>query len=311
MVAYDSPNAYIQGRMSGSVSGSYWGMESLPPNAIGGGGGGAGGSSFSSFAPGTSSSLNNNLSAFQDNGSHFFPPGSAFSFEASLAESVRSLGGSPSLFNARLNAPDLLLPQSTTPEPSASSFYNNSPWEPSSAGAAARLRSESLLGGGRKPNEASRALRYSVNTIARDRGLVAFDKPRDGGTGRVVVAGRTCELTSRPFRLPPVLTRFRPSGLKVLKVPSGVPRRVNEPSTASFKSSTSIAQRRSRSRGAASDTNSGEDRAAERRAEREEVTETLDVRNGSRLGPAFLFTDVGWGQGGESKQRPRVAYGIA
>lgn len=90
-----------------------------------------------------------------------------------------------------------------------------------------------------------------------------------------------------------------PTGLKLLKVPYGGPRRgIDNPSN-SHKSGSSIAYRRSRSRGLAQGKHDDEDSASEKGTEREEVLEMLDVRFGAKLGPAYLFSDVRWGYEGE------------
>ncbi|ORY90154.1 hypothetical protein BCR35DRAFT_299710 [Leucosporidium creatinivorum] len=262
--------AYItQNRMVASGSGgagAYWGGEALPPNASG--------SNFSMFAPGGSS-----FGGGGENASHFFPAGaSAFSFEGGGGEigSYRSSSGSPSLFNSQSRF--TLAEQSSIPENTSGFMPSGSlaaSWEPSSA-ASARARGESPVGGGRKMKESSRGLRFAVHTASRDRAMVGLAKPPgEGEQGRVAVAGRTC--------------------LKVLKVPHGGPRRGVDTPSHSHKSGSSIAYRRSRTRGLALGRNEDEDSASEKAAEREEVLETLDVRLGAKLGPAYLFSDVRWG----------------
>lgn len=182
-------------------------------------------------------------------------------------------------------------------------------------------RTSSPIGGGRKLKDSSRGLRYTVATPARDKGLVGLAKPpKDAEQGRVAVAGKT--------------------SLKILRVPHGTRRkrepspqpppsrddsdtetlsrraRAVEAVQAAFPAS-SIAARRSRSRGSpAPHGNNGSGFASysssirdgstprfgldEELAEREVVTEVMDVRIGSKLGPTYLFSDVRWGYGGDS-----------
>ncbi|BGP36404.1 SEA (Seh1-associated) complex subunit [Rhodotorula kratochvilovae] len=282
---------------------SYWGMEVLPSNASL--------SAFSSFSGNPSDS-------------HFFPPGaSGFSFEGSPAGggiwdgSYRtSATSSPSLFGDT-RPPTFLLRQATNESsplnprtfssdggsvPSAGSQASQHPvqlWDlPQSSASRAygssTLRTSSPVGGGRKPKDASRRLRFPIATVSRDKGLVGLAKPpreNPEQQGRVAVAGKTC--------------------LKLLKVPHGASSRTaSAPSTAvpspmgSYHSS-SIAARRSRSRGSPApirDASVGridEDKEGE---QREDVIEMMDVRLGSRLGPAYLFSDVRWGYGATSNK---------
>lgn len=180
----DPSLAYIvQSRMVGggaSSSGSYWGGESLPPNASG--------STFSMFAPGSSGFTG-------ENHSHFFGT-SAFSFEGG-DHSWRS-SGSPSLFSGGGGGSQtrFTLPEHSSIPENHSGFAPSgslaASWEPSSANSA-RGRGESSMGGGRKMKESSRALRYYINGASRDRGMVGLAKPKgEGEQGRVAVAGRTC-----------------------------------------------------------------------------------------------------------------------
>ncbi|GAA5827248.1 hypothetical protein JCM11251_001188 [Rhodosporidiobolus azoricus] len=307
----------------GGPANAYWGMEVLPPNASLGGYSFAGGAGGSSLGPGDS---------------HFFQPGSsAFSFEASggsgsfplLDGSYRSsVVGSPSIFGGDDPRPSPLHRSSTqessplNPRAGLSSGSgggsgSNSGGQPSvqlwdlpssgslrSAGSSLH-RTSSPMGGGRKPKEASRALRFPVATVSRDKGLVGLAKPPKGAEqGRVAVAGKTC--------------------LKLLKVPYGPSSRPlsagtsTAPTTTSSASyrSNSIAYRRSRSRGSPAplerargaegfvgrESGGGEGADGGEPGKREEVSEVMDVRLGSRLGPAFLFSDVSWGFGGTSNK---------
>ncbi|GAA5858713.1 hypothetical protein JCM8547_004952, partial [Rhodosporidiobolus lusitaniae] len=296
----------------GGGANPYWGMEALPPNASL--------SAFSSFGTGGGS-------LGGQNDSHFFGS-SAFSFEGTGAGSVfwdgsyrSSVSGSPSIFdNSRPSPLHRHASHENSPlNPRASSSGNGSssagsgsqaPNQPavqlwdlpasgssrSTAGSSA-VRTSSPMGGGRKPKEASRALRFPVATVSRDKGLVGLAKPpKEAEQGRVAVAGKTC--------------------LKILKVPYGpslgpssVAPSVAPTPSSSYRSS-SIAYRRSRSRGSPAplDRARGADGFVGRGGgdgdgeKREEVSEVMDVRLGSRLGPAFLFSDVSWGFGGTSNK---------
>ncbi|GAA5823041.1 hypothetical protein JCM3770_005710 [Rhodotorula araucariae] len=295
----DSP-----GTMSFRNNSNYWGMEALPPNASL--------SAFSSFSGNPSDS-------------HFFPPGaSGFSFESSPVGGAAAWDGSyrlasttsPSLFGDN-RPPSFLIRQPTNDSsplnpralssdggsvPSAGSQAVQHPvqlWELPQSGASRAyglnaLRTSSPVGGGRKPKEASRRLRFPIATVSRDKGLVGLAKPARENPeqqGRVAVAGKTC--------------------LKLLRVPHGASSRTaSTPSTAvpspmgSYRSS-SIAARRSRSRGSPAPIRDGsvgridEDKEGE---QREDVSELMDVRLGSRLGPAYLFSDVRWGYGATSNK---------
>lgn len=271
------PSSRIQASGSGAGSSGYWGGESLPPNA----------STFSNFAG----------SAFD--GSHFFTPGaSGFSFEGD-GSSYKSSVGSSSIFRDRFPA----LEKSSIPEGSYPSLGGSS-WDNHSG---SRGTSPGALGGGRKRRDASRALSFTLpGTVSGDRGVVGIAKPKEGDHGRVAVAGKTC--ASSTLCKPGCALMCAPlTVLKILKIPSGEPvttppiERVSRPTT-TFKSSSSLAYRRAQSRGspAAVDRSGGSDAYAERKTYREDISETMDVRVGSRLGPGFLFTDVRWGYGGAS-----------
>ncbi|GAA6063914.1 hypothetical protein JCM10212_003532 [Sporobolomyces blumeae] len=295
----DSPGAVGGGLISryggGGFGSAYWGSEPLPANASY--------SAFSSFAGASGFSL-----SMVSGDSHYFQPGagaSGFSFEAGGGGSGpfwdgsyrSSTTGSSSLFgpssrsqgsylgdqsssdDSRLNVLPLDLP-TTSP-------YRSRPHSPS-------IRTSSPMGGGRKPKDSSRGLRFSVASSARDKGLVGLAKPpKDSEQGRVAVAGKSC--------------------LKILKVPHGPSTRtflapVPPPSTSHHRS-TSIADRRSRSRGrgpTASPVGRRNDSVdpvdADERSKAEEVTEIVDVRTGSRLGPSYLFSDVRWGYGATSNK---------
>ncbi|GAA6043235.1 hypothetical protein JCM8097_008474 [Rhodosporidiobolus ruineniae] len=303
----DSPSS-----RSGLNPSSYWGMEVLPPNAM-----------LNSGAGGASGSFLN------AGDSHFFQPGaSAFSFEASLGGlpywdgSYRSsVTGSPSIFDDGRPSPfhrtstndfSPLNPRATFSSPGAASGSGSGgsgsnplgypsvqlwdlPGSSSTRGSSA-VRTSSPYGGGRKSKEASRALKFPVATVSRDKGLVGLAKPpKEAEQGRVAVAGKTC--------------------LKILKVPYGsASRQTSAPSSAvptpsSSHRSSSIAYRRSRSRGSPAplDRARGADGFVGRESgdveeKREEVCEVMDVRLGSRLGPAFLFSDVSWGFGGTANK---------
>lgn len=279
------PQGFAQNRITQATGSGYWGGESLPPNA----------STFSNFASG---------SAFD--GSHFFTPGaSGFSFEGD-GSSYRPSGGAPSIFRGRSPAPE----KSSIPGGSAASLGGSS-WDYHSA---SNGSSPVPLGGGRKRRDASRALSFTLpGTVSGDRGVVGIAKPREGDHGRVAVAGKTCR--SFPIARSGYALMSSLSVLKILKVPSGEPvatpfERVSRP-TSTFKSSSSLAYRRAQSRGspAAVDRSGGPDAYAERKTYREDISETMDVRVGSRLGPGFLFTDVGWGYGGwYSRRLPRASF---
>ncbi|BGP12380.1 SEA (Seh1-associated) complex subunit [Rhodosporidiobolus nylandii] len=242
---------------------SYAGSEVLPPNAT-------------SYASGAGSSF---LSAGD---SHFFQPGvSAFSFEAGAPggwdRSYRSpTAGSPSIFDdwrpsllhrSSTNESSPLNPRSASSlagSGSAGSGVQPIPvqlWDLPTSGSSrsfgsSAIRTTSPLGGGRKAKDASRGLRFPVQTVSRDKGLVGLAKPaKETDLGRVAVAGKTC--------------------LKILKVPHD------------------------RARGAEGFVGRG---VHDGNAQTEEIVETMDVRLGSRLGPAYLFSDVSWGFGGTSNK---------
>lgn len=301
--ASDGSGGYIDSpaNMSLRNGSSYWGTENLPPNASL--------SAYSSFAGGSA------MSGAGD--SHFFPPGaSGFSFEGPASSSIwdasyrSSLAASPSLFDDSRPSPGLrqstnesspLNPQTYSSEGSGSRSRNASAvhlWDlPNSASTSrsngsSAFRTSSPVGGGRKAKEASRGLRYTVSGISRDKGLVGLAKPpKEAEQGRVAVAGKTA--------------------LKILKVPHGGSRQTSSapvtaaPTPSSSYRSSSIAARRSRSRGSPApgairdDSVGREDDSAD---EKEEASEVLDVRHGSRLGPAYLFSDVRWGYGGELRR---------
>ncbi|KDE06920.1 hypothetical protein MVLG_02807 [Microbotryum lychnidis-dioicae p1A1 Lamole] len=229
------------------------------------------------------------------NASHFFGANAAFSFEDPAAFYIRYQNqfqqAGTSIFNRvsghirsqASNGPAPIQASGSHQSSAGSSAFNNSPagsWsaENAFAGTSRRYNGENPLGGGRKLKEHSRAMRYSIGVVSRERGMVAMAKPKEDGEGRVAVAGRTC--------------------LRILKVPRGGVRRTVDPNASAI-STVSIACRRSRSRGTtASDgyVGSSEDSAApERRVERDGINEVLDVKMGSRLGGAHLFSDVAWG----------------
>ncbi|GAA5950645.1 hypothetical protein JCM21900_002539 [Sporobolomyces salmonicolor] len=295
----------------GSGNNSYWGMEVLPPNASA--------SAVSSYAGGSAFS-----SSMLPGESHFFSPGpgaSGFSFEGSLsgqggarpywdASYRSSVTGSPSLFGAaapssRYQPP--LQPRTTASSSDGSRAGSRQPqlWDlpPSismrSDASSSHIRTSSPVGGGRKLKDASRGLRYSVTTVSWEKGLVGLAKPpKEAEQGRVVVAGRTC--------------------LKLLKVPHApLPHRsrtssyISAPFPSAHHPTSSIAYRRSRSRGSPApldrhrlrDESVEKGESAEKEAERrEEVLEIMDVRLGSRLGAGYLFTDVRWGYGATSNK---------
>ncbi|SCZ91316.1 BZ3500_MvSof-1268-A1-R1_Chr1-2g01329 [Microbotryum saponariae] len=229
------------------------------------------------------------------NASHFFGANAAFSFEDPSASYIRYQSqfqqAGTSIFNRvsghirsqALMGTAPILASGSHQSSAGSSAFNNSPvgsWsaENAFAGTSRRYNGESPLGGGRKLKEHSRAMRYSIGVVSRERGMVAMARPKEDGEGRVAVAGRAC--------------------LRILKVPRGGVRRAVDPNASAI-STASIAYRRSRSRGTtASDgyVGSSEDSAApERRVERDGINEVLDVKLGSRLGGAHLFSDVAWG----------------
>ncbi|GAA5925166.1 hypothetical protein JCM3775_006383 [Rhodotorula graminis] len=295
----DSP-----GNMSFRAGSGYWGAESLPPNASQ--------SAFSAYSG-------------NPNDSHFFPAGaSGFSFEGSPASgggiwdsSYRSsTTGSPSLFDDH-RTPSFVLRQATAElsplNPRTSSSDGSGPSSGSQGGphpvqlwdlpqaASSRtygpslVRTSSPVGGGRKPKEASRRLRFPVATPARDKGLVGLAKPPRGSAehdGRVAVAGKAC------LKLLAV-----PHGARTSRSASATP--LPTPSTSASYRASSIAYRRSRSRGSPAPIRDGsvgridEEMVDE---EREDVREVMDVRLGSRLGPAYLFSDVRWGYGATSNK---------
>ncbi|GAA5981384.1 hypothetical protein JCM10908_004089 [Rhodotorula pacifica] len=314
---------YLAGVTESPSSTSYrtgWaGGEQLPPNASA--------SAFSAFGSG----------AAAPGESHFFPHGSsAFSFETSGVSvspwdsSYRSSAtGSPSLFEASRSssiprqsssrvASPVEQPRSDPTTTTATSLgfrpdqAHSGPSSRSPSSAPSLARTSSPVGGGRKPKEASRALRYSVPTAARDKGLVGLAKPpRDAASseqqGRVAVAGKTSlKILRVPYgrRMPRDRDRDRDD-------PAGMDRsaRAAEAVQSAFPAS-SIAARRSRSRGSpapgtqstsirdGSTTRTDEDGEASR----EVVTEVMDVRLGSKLGPTYLFSDVRWGYGATSNK---------
>lgn len=312
--------------MSMSVRTGWAGGEQLPPNAsasafstfFSGGGGGSG-------APGDS---------------HFFPHGSsAFSFEASGVSlspwdsSYRSsAAGSPSLFEGSRSSsiprrssgtasPVLQQQQQQQPrsDPTATSLgfrpedrhaHDSPSRSPSSVPSLARTSSP--VGGGRKPKDSSRALRYSVPTVAREKGLIGLAKPpKEAEQGRVAVAGKT---TLKILRVPYGVRRMSST---THDDPTGIERsaRAAEAVQSAFPAS-SIAARRSRSRGSpapgshpsatgairdGSRTRGGGGGDESGDSSREAVTELMDVRLGSKLGPTYLFSDVKWGYGGTSR----------
>ncbi|KAK4052862.1 SEA (Seh1-associated) complex subunit [Microbotryomycetes sp. JL221] len=246
----------------------------------------AGNSAFSAFGP--SSSGVSGFSTLFENGSHFFGPG-AFSFEADSAlRSFSSSAASPSLFGSQQHAAVDTWTRDVQNTDGASSAprhpHNdafNPTWDssPSSAGAMAG-RNESALGGGKKPKDMSRAAKHVLQASSRDRGMVGLAKPSEGHSSRVAVAGRTC--------------------LKILQVPHGGRRRGRDTQAhPPSKQHSSIAYRRSRSRGVASGTR---DDDAEHGDERDGIIEAVDVRTASRLGPAYLFSDVRWGYGSSAER---------
>lgn len=310
-------------------SGTGWaggaGGEQLPPNASV--------SAFSSLASGGGPAPGE---------SHFFPHGSsAFSFEtsgggvsvspwgdnnsyrSSVTPSFGGLDGSRSSSIPRRSSSGVASPVTQPPQPrsdptttTAAAALGFRPDHPTRSSPSSRspssvpslARTSSPVGGGRKPKDASRALRYSVSTSARDKGLIGLAKPPKEAAaeqqGRVAVAGKT--------------------SLKILRVPYGrrnlPPRddlggvmmersaRAAEAVQSAFPAS-SIAARRSRSRGSpapGSGSGSIRDGSVTRDGDdggdpsREVVTEVMDVRLGSKLGPTYLFSDVRWGYGGTS-----------
>ncbi|KAG0662935.1 hypothetical protein C6P46_003023 [Rhodotorula mucilaginosa] len=312
-------------------SGTGWaggaGGEQLPPNASV--------SAFSSLASGGGPAPGE---------SHFFPHGSsAFSFEtsgggvsvspwgdnnsyrSSVAPSFGGLDGSRSSSIPRRSSSGVTSPVPQPPQPrsdptttTAAAALGFRPDHPTRSSPSSRspssvpslARTSSPVGGGRKPKDASRALRYSVSTSARDKGLIGLAKPPKEAAaeqqGRVAVAGKT--------------------SLKILRVPYGrrnlPPRddlggvmmersaRAAEAVQSAFPAS-SIAARRSRSRGSpapGSGSGSIRDGSVTRDGDdggdpsREVVTEVMDVRLGSKLGPTYLFSDVRWGYGATSNK---------
>ncbi|GAA5898988.1 uncharacterized protein JCM6883_003502 [Sporobolomyces salmoneus] len=211
-------------------------------------------------------------------------------------------------------------------------------------------RSSSPLGGGRKLKEFSRGLSFSLSSSVTstsgygygygrgtgagreggsggelEKGLIGIAKPRKNGIvqtdlGRVAVAGK--------------------HSLRILKVPHGPflastssstrrPPTKNSSSYANVARSSSIADRRSRSRGpkrsspssggsgSASASSSGfigvgattsdgiEDEGTNAEGVKElpeMIEELMDVRQGSRLSPSYLFQDVRWGYGATSNK---------
>ncbi|GAA5870393.1 hypothetical protein JCM16303_001987 [Sporobolomyces ruberrimus] len=192
------------------------------------------------------------------------------------------------------------------------------------------IRGTSPIGGGRKTKEFSRGLRYSMSSSnsREEKGLVGIAKPPGTNRGGGIVGG--------PNELGRVAVAGKHS-LKILKVPHGptassanysnATRR--HPTTSSYATvarSSSIADRRSRSRGPRNTSTSGssgssgfvgvggarrdpsldpsigEDEGGEKEEEVLSVEEVLDVRAGSRLSPSYLFSDVRWGYGATSNK---------
>ncbi|KAL8284199.1 hypothetical protein RQP46_004948 [Phenoliferia psychrophenolica] len=236
-----APRPYTSASGSHGGSSSYWGSEVLPQNA----------SAFSSGGgPG---------SAFTD-GSHFFPPGSSFSFEGDPASysPSRGVSGSTGFRGARLIPPD--------------GFEQQSPWDAYSSSA----RRASF------PVTKTRSMKLVLNG---DKGIVGLAKPKDSPDGTVVVAGK--------------------SFLRLLKVP---PRDrlppLERPST-SVNTSSSIASRRSRSRGSPVPLDRNrKSTSAERPVD--EIVEVLDLKAGSKLGAGYLFSHVRWGYGDLMHQHDRA-----
>lgn len=251
---------------------SSWGGESLPPNA----------SNFSAYA---AASGYEGESAFFPNG------GSSFSFDGQ-GSSYAASSSSPSIFRDRFAVPE------NSSEASGSYFSRgggSSSWMNSSA-------SHGMSGGTRawegRRKEVGSGMRYSLTgPIVGDRGVVAIAKPREGDSGRVAIAGKTCE--SR--LIPPYCELMCILDLRILKVPSVERPAPNlERASTSFKSSSSLAYRRSQSRTSVPTEHRSDsvDSVPIQAKLEEQVSETMDVRLGSRLGSGFLFTDVRWGFGG-------------
>ncbi|BGP52621.1 SEA (Seh1-associated) complex subunit [Rhodotorula sphaerocarpa] len=170
--------------------------------------------------------------------------------------------------------------------------------------------SQPVTGGGvaKKPREASRALRFSVATGARDKGLIGLAKPpKEAEQGRVAVAGKTC---LRILRVPSGRKRTASGTGEETPAapPAGRISRVADAVQAAFPTS-SIAKRRSRSRGpaaaaaaAASSSIRGGSAAQSEDEGEETISEVLDVRLASKLGPTYLFSDVRWGYGATSNK---------
>ncbi|GAA5987643.1 hypothetical protein JCM11641_001178 [Rhodosporidiobolus odoratus] len=275
---------------------SYWGMEVLPPNALSPSDPAAGPGNPQFFQPTAVSS--EHFGAFWD-GYHRSPTATSPSIfgaeRPSPPQRFSSTESSPSI-SGILSSPIVGSPasagSSSVAGSSVAGFSPVQPWSPPSSAAAVRsagssaVRTSSPLGGGKKLKEQSRKLKFTLQTVSRDKGLVGLAKPhQDAEQGRVAVAGKTY--------------------LKILKVPYGLvtPRPSAPPTvTPTPVSSYSIAYRRSRSRGSPAPLDRARGAAqfvgAKDERSAEEVSEVVDVRAGSRLGPAFLFSDVSWGFGG-------------
>ncbi|KAK4706117.1 SEA/GATOR complex protein SEA2/WDR24, partial [Phenoliferia sp. Uapishka_3] len=215
---------------------SNWGLESLPQNA-----------SASAW-----SALHSNNSAFAD-GSHFFPPGSSFSFEGSQASySPASVGGAS-------GAPYGIRRLVTQEDPMGSSS-----WDAYSQSAERRHSFR---------QQKTRGLKF---VLAAERGVIGLAKPKDNPDGTVVVAGKQY--------------------LRLLKVPPRDHLPPLDRTSTSVATSSSIASRRSRSRGSPVPLDRRRaDSSAERPPEREDIVEVHDLKAGSKLGPAYSFSDVRWG----------------
>jgi hypothetical protein len=253
-------------------TGSSWGGESLPPNA----------SNFSAYA---------GASGYEGEGAFFPHGGSSFSFDGQ-GSSYAASSSSPSIFRDRFAIPD------SSSGPGGSYFSRRG----GSTSWMNRSASHGMSGGAKawegRRKEVGRGMKHSLTgPIVGDRGVVAIAKPREGDSGRVAIAGKTCE--SRMFLSHGVLTGT--IDLRILKVPSGERSAPNlERPATSFKSSSSLAYRRSQSRTSVPTehrSDSADSNSSQVKPE-EQVSETMDVRLGSRLGSGFLFTDVRWGFGG-------------
>lgn len=330
-------------------SGTGWaggGAEQLPPNASV--------SAFSSLASGGGPAPGE---------SHFFPHGSsAFSFEtsggvsvspwgdnnnsyrSSVTPSFEGLDGSRSSSIPRRSSSGVASPvpshpqqprsdPTTTTTAAAHGFRpdhptRSSPSSRSPSSVPSLARTSSPVGGGRKPKDASRALRYTVSTSgARDKGLIGLAKPPKEAAagaeqGRVAVAGKTSlKILRVPYGRRTLAARDRdrddPGGMMERSA------RAAEAVQSAFPAS-SIAARRSRSRGSpapgsgsGSGSGSIRDGSVTRDGDdggepsREVVTEVMDVRLGSKLGPTYLFSDVRWGYGGRSSSTQALSLRLA